>query len=378
MKDTAADRIVMARSAMILDQPFFGVLSLRLKLVEAAGLLTMGTDGERLIYDPAWVDSITDAELKGVVAHEILHCSNGHPWRREHREKKKWNQACDYAINPIILASGFQLPEGGLVDDKYQGMSAEAIYAELPDEEAQSDQGEGQGEDPSEGEGQLSGWGLVLDGEEVQAEEKQQEWRVATVQALQSAKNQGSLPSELERMLGEVVRPKLPWKEILRRFVQQSASEDYSWKYPNKRFLPLGMYMPSMKSEQMPPLVVVIDTSGSISESELAEFEAEVQAIAQECKPERIHIIYCDARIHKVDTVEQGDVVIMKPVGGGGTDFRPPFEWVKEHDVTPACLIYFTDMAGMFPDPTTEEYPVLWLATTPDALAPFGETVCMR
>jgi predicted metal-dependent peptidase len=85
MQSNAARRVTAARTALILDEPFFGQLALKLRLVEDPTCPTAWTDGVRLGYNPSFVASLSQAELLAVVVHEVLHVTNGHPWRREGR-----------------------------------------------------------------------------------------------------------------------------------------------------------------------------------------------------------------------------------------------------------------------------------------------------
>lgn len=118
-----------ARRALVLDNPFFGVLSLKLEMIEDNSEDTMATDGKCLFFNAEFVHSLTQQERVGVVAHEVMHCANGHIWRRENRDAEKWNEACDYAINPIVVKAGLTLPQGALLDASFEGKSAEEIYA---------------------------------------------------------------------------------------------------------------------------------------------------------------------------------------------------------------------------------------------------------
>src|SRR6476646_6735176 len=123
-------KLTRARTQLLLNQPFFGTLCLRLKLVPGE-LPTMATDGRRIVYDPAFVDELTPAELEAVLAHEVLHCALGHHCRRGARDPRLWNEAADLAINPILIGNGFTLPAGALVDPSFGNLSAEEIYARL-------------------------------------------------------------------------------------------------------------------------------------------------------------------------------------------------------------------------------------------------------
>jgi predicted metal-dependent peptidase len=114
----------------LLGQPFFGTLSLRLKLFPGS-LPTMATDGSRIVYNPAFLDELNPAELEGTLAHEVLHCALAHQCRRGNRDPELWNEAADLAINPILIANRFTLPAGALIDPAFTNLSAEEIYVLL-------------------------------------------------------------------------------------------------------------------------------------------------------------------------------------------------------------------------------------------------------
>jgi predicted metal-dependent peptidase len=112
----AAKRIQKARTTLLLDHPFFGTLLFRLK------------GRETPFYNPAFVDALTTPQLVGVLAHEVLHPALQHHTRRGDRSPVRWNKACDFAINPLILDAGLVLPKEILIEDRFRGMSAERIY----------------------------------------------------------------------------------------------------------------------------------------------------------------------------------------------------------------------------------------------------------
>lgn len=119
-------------------------------------------------------------------------------------------------------------------------------------------------------------------------------------------------------------------------------------------------------------MIIFRDTSGS-TKPFLEMFGAEVQAIADELRPEKIYLVDIDADIQNVSVYEPGEQIDMTVHGGGGTDFRPAFDWADREGITPACAIYLTDGEGRFPA-IAPDYPVLWAMTT-KAIAPWGETV---
>lgn len=391
----AERKIKQAITNLILDQPFFGALALRLRTVANATITeTAATDGQILAYNPAFIDTLDLAQVTGLVAHEVLHCANGHAWRRDGRDPKLWNVACDYAINSILKEAGFYLPADGLIDARYTGQPAEAIYGSLkdsqqPQNQPQSGAGNGQagqnGQTPGQGQQQgqngqsgapePQGWGEVIDNTAPDSASQEVEWQVATLQAAQAAKAQGKLPAGLDRLIDSIKNPAVDWRAALRRFVQETAKADYTWKMPSTRYLAGGLYLPSLQSEQMRPLVVGVDTSGSVSAEELASFGAEIQAIMDECQPESLTVIYCDSQVNGVDEFEPGDVIKLSPKGGGGTRFAPVFDKVEELALEPACLVYLTDLEGPMPT-QMPEFPVLWLNTgRRNQSTPFGEVL---
>src|SRR6266568_3278486 len=96
---------------------------------------TMATDGVSLFYNPEFVESLNAAELVGTLAHEVMHPALQHHTRRGDRNQARWNMACDYAINPMLLDAGLVLPKDVLIDNRFRGMSAERIYNLLEEDE---------------------------------------------------------------------------------------------------------------------------------------------------------------------------------------------------------------------------------------------------
>jgi predicted metal-dependent peptidase len=348
-------KISKARAGLILDQPFFGALALRLQVTADPTCRTAWTDGAKFGYNPEWIDSLTLPEVKALWAHEVMHNACAHHVRRDNRGPAKWNQAADYAINGILENSGFDLPPGALLNPAYQDKTAEEIYNLLPEPDP------GAGTDPG-------GTGEVRDatdeqGRPLQAQGQAQEtqnWKVAITQAAQQARACGNLPADLARLVNDIVHPKLNPYEILRQFLEMSARNDYSWTPPNRRYISQGFYLPSLRSLELPAVVIAVDTSGSIDEQNLAQFSAEISGILEAYETE-ITVIYCDSGINgEPEIFTREDLPLkLQARGGGGTDFRPPFEYVDAHELTPACLIYLTDL-DCHSYPRDPGYPVLW------------------
>lgn len=395
---TVERRLQKARTALLLDHPFFGSLLFRLKGRESRSVKTMATDGISLFYNPDFVDTLNAATLCGVLAHEVMHPGLQHHVRRSGRDPKRWNEACDYAINPILLDAGLHLPEGVLVDDRFREMSAEQIYNQLQTEVEQepggSDDTQETGGDgatspsPTPGQsGELSapvtegGIGQVLDTpvadkETPTAEEQAREWSIAVSQAVTLAKQAGKVPAGMERSLDGAAEAAVDWRELLRRAWSETTPADFSWMRPNRRHIWTGLYLPGVVREGVGEVAIAVDCSGSVNSRQLRLFEAEVRSILEGQRPQRVHVLYFDTVIHKVETFEAGQRVSLNPVGGGGTEFGPCFEWLEEHGVRPQTLVFLTDLYGSFPE-SEPAYPVLW-ASTGGRRAPFGQVVPMQ
>lgn len=398
-------RISKQRTALVMDQPFFGALALRLKVVEDPACKTFWVDGESLGYNPAFLATLNDLECRGVLAHEVLHVANGHCFRQGPRDAERWNDACDYAINPIVKSAGFVLPKGTLDDVRFHGRSAEEIYATLTQEARQKEKEKSGGKSganaaanaaenapgsqqaPANGANTPSAapdpdatpaCGEVRPYPGPDIDLKETEWKVAVLQAAKAARMRGKLPGDLQAMAETATEPSVDWRSILMRFAQQVTNDDYSFAMPNRRYLHLGFYLPSLHSPAVGDAVFVRDASGSVFDETQQQFAGEVIHVAETVRPARLIVLDCDTAITQEQVFERGDPIELAPVkGGGGTSFVPPFEWLEREHIEPAFLVYLTDMDGRFPA-HVPSYPVLWGSTTPlarSAAAPFGEMV---
>lgn len=221
------------------------------------------------------------------------------------------------------------------------------------------------------------GCGAVIpaeDKEESESELKAQ-WKAAVATVMQSSHDK--MPGDMERMIQDVIDPAIDWTVLLRDFVEKTARNDYAWDIPDQTYLQRGIYVPGLISEELPEVIIAIDTSGSVSQRMLDHFAAEATALLTAYNT-TVRIIYCDSRVKKVEVFTSQDMPIkLKPEGGGGTSFIPVFEYINKKGHTPACLIYFTDLYGNFPS-KEPEYPTLWLSTTPEKIAPFGDTILYK
>jgi predicted metal-dependent peptidase len=390
-------RIQKARTALLLDHPFFGTLLFRLGARARSSIATMATDGVLLYFNPEFVETLSSAELIGTLAHEVMHPALQHHTRRGGRNPKRWNMACDYAINPMLLDAGLTLPKGVLYDARFRGMSAEEIYNRLETEEEQSSQDRSDagsqggnaesGEDPALGSDDTStpqvpetagGIGQILDAAtddegSSPVEEQARGWQMAVQQAENVARLAGKMPAGAARSLEASKAANVDWRELLRRAWSETIPADYSWTRPNRRHIWNGLYLPGVTSEGVGEVAIAVDCSGSIHARQLGLFEAEVRSILAGQQPRLVHVLYFDAEVHRHETYRAGQPIHLTPVGGGGTDFRPCFRWLEEKGIYPQTMVFLTDLWGTFPE-DAPRYPVIW-ASTGTRPVPFGQVI---
>jgi hypothetical protein len=378
---TASELVSNATTQIILDHPFFATLLLHMPRIEDTSVETACTNGVSIKYNPKFVESLTVEEVAGLLVHEVLHPALGHLHRLP--PNAHGNMAGDYAINNFldnynngVGCNKLKLPEGGLIDHTFDELSAEQILARIPKPP------EPPGGKPGDKPGKSgSGWGdfeAPAGTDELSPEEMQSEWERRLIQSATAVKMQrGNLPCCIEALIKDLVDPKVPWEQVLNRFVDNTSANDYSWAKPDRRFLPDDIIIPDLHDETLGHIVVALDTSGSIygAPKVLSSFETELNNILQRCKPERVTVIHCDAKVHHVEEFGPSDTVKLVPKGGGGTAFEPVGEYVAEHNMNPRVLIYLTDLYGSFPD-IPWQFPTIWCVYgNQDGVAPFGETV---
>lgn len=346
--------------------PFFSVLLSYLKLEQLPddhplwpGTPTAMTNGEYLYISKSFFMRLKPGERDFVLAHEVGHVALNHTFRRGSRHPRKWNWACDFAINLMLRKAGFTLPVGKdgkvecLIDDKFDKMSADEIYALLP---------------PIIEIDVLIGDGDVMDGS---GEEGKMApiWRDARAQARIAEKmfgkgqGDGSNGSTLDF---EEEFSQEDWRSILWRELSWDSSQFVEW---DRRLIGEECYVEGIEpDEEIQNVAICGDTSGSMVNI-LGKLVGEIKAIARINSKMKIDVYWADAECwgpFPIDALDQ-------PRGGGGTDFRPFFEKVKENGKYKRA-IYFTDLYGTFPAEPPEGCRTLWVtcAGSPREV-PFGE-----
>jgi len=330
---------------------------------------TACTNGIDCMYGKAFIEDMSDSDLRGLIMHENLHKLFQHPflWKHLYEQNARCaNMACDYVINIIIkdidkASGGFvTLPEGGLYDEQYRGMDSQEVFNKLLEDSDDDDDGDGGGDGDGDEGFDHHDWDSGKSDDEIEEIKKEIDQAVRQGQIMA-----GKLGGKTSRILEDLLNPKVDWREQLRDFINSLAEgKDIStWQRVNRRWLQHDMYMPSTLSESMGRIVIGVDTSGSIGEADLAKFLSEVQAICVNVSPDMVDLIYWDAEVaaHEVYGRDKQDKLVesTKPAGGGGTDPACVPKYLKANQIKPECVVMLTD-GYVFGSWGEWDCPVLW------------------
>jgi predicted metal-dependent peptidase len=361
------------------------------------------TDGCALILNPDTFFKHSLAERIFIIAHEVMHgiwdhCGQMHVFNKRGEiryadgtklkyQPKTMNVATDLVINDCLIeAKVGQFNTAWLHDPKLVNGNDSAIdaYRKVYNDE----QGGGGGSGKERGEGfdeHLPPGNSQGNGpDDAQSQRNDIEWKQAVAAGAAAAKAQGKLPAALEKFLGDILEPEVPWTDKIEAFfARKVGAGGYDWRRPDRRMITRDdpVYAPGRSGHAAGTVVVGIDTSGSIAMDPtiIDRFFAELSGILDDVRPKRLMVVWCDAKVHRVDEVEDaGDLHALrcKPVPGwGGTSFVPVFDYLAEHHITPDALVYLTDGDGSFPS-AAPAYPVLWGDISKNAQKyPFGDVV---
>jgi len=358
----ARENILRARIALVLKQPFFGNLAMRLKLVAADSWLeTAATDGRHFYYNSKFINMLDTQQNLFLFCHELLHCAYDHMTRgAKCKYPKLANIAMDYVVNTdcIKYSLGKKITQVPLLHDKkYDDWSFEQVYEDLLknanvidiedlleqllDDHLEDDK-EGNGNNKGDKQGKGNGRPTLSDEEKAAIRD---EFREALLAANQAA-GAGNMPGNIKRMIQELTQPKINWRELITQQIQSTVKNDYTWSTPNKKHFSQGFVLPNMRKDQAIDVCVAIDTSGSIGNDQLNNFFGEISGIMQSFDDYKLNIWCFDTNVHNpqiYDLSNGDDLINYEPKGFGGTDFDVNWHWMKEEGVEPKLFIVFTD-----------------------------------
>lgn len=415
-------RLLLSRMRILLNNGFYGLLLMHMILALDEKCDTAATDGYRIYFGPKFLDEISDNELDFVMMHEILHVALQHCQRVGERDPELFNIACDIVVNSNVLLSnnmnldsitlkkyGESLHRTPNKDEGYE-YTAEEVYEMLQSNSTLGGKhgknkistigksnslqgGDGTGgfdlgrAEKKEGKGSNvavwddhSRWTIMEDDTKLRDVWVKRVIDAAEAIEIQEASNtRGTLPLFAKRLLKELRKPQTDWRTILADFIQEEIC-DYSFSPPDRRFDDSPFFLPDFNGTEVSTsnILFMVDTSGSMSDDMITAAFSEIKgAIDQFDGKLKGWLGFFNAAIVEpiaFETVEEFEVI--RPVGGGGTDFQIIFEYVHHYmkDDSPASIIILTDGYAPFPDKSVSNgIPVLWLLNNEKVEPPWGK-----
>jgi predicted metal-dependent peptidase len=366
--ENAHEKLVAARIKMLFNQPFFGNIACRLKLVDATNdgwCPTAATDGRHFYYNRDFVDTLSVQQTVFLVGHEIGHCIYEHFLRVNGRDKQYWNMAGDYKINGMLVREKI----GEIIDQvkicydaKYLDDSwyTENVYDDLKANQApvqatldvhldmEGDDEDGKGNtsgDAKDGDQDGDGKGKKPTISKDDAKAISDELKNAVIQAAQSV-GAGNVPAEIARMISELTEPKMDWRQFIRVTLESTIQSDFTFMVPNRKSQFNNVVLPSMDRDDKIDICIAIDASGSIGQSDCTTFLSEVKGIMDQFGSYRIRIWSFDTTVYAYDEFTDDDgrsIEEYQIVGGGGTDFMCNWKFMEQEGIEPDQFIMFTD-----------------------------------
>lgn len=399
-------RLLLSRMRILCNHGFYGLLLMHLIYAVSEDVETACTDGVRITFGPDFLDSLSESELDFVMMHEVLHVVLQHCFRGDVEDREAYNIAADIVVNSnIMLENGMK--ENSITLSKYgtsmhvapdgkEGYkyTAEQVYAMLPKNSIKK----GNDHSPGSAEGRAkkeitkeqhrlvwvwddhSQWGKYEEDDILHdVWVKRFKDAAEAIEIKDPSNTRGLLPSFAQRILKELKEPQTDWRTIMNNFIQEEVV-DYSFAPPDRRFDDGPFFLPDFncKEDVVEGILFMIDVSGSMSDDMIVAAYSEVKgAIDQFDGRLKGWLGFFDAAIIKPKPFgDENEFKLIKPAGGGGTDFQIIFEYVFRYwpDKLPASIIILTDGYAPFPqEKLAGGIPVLWLLNNEEVNPPWGK-----
>lgn len=374
--------IEKARGFIVLDHPFFASPMLKRPMIERLDVPTLCvTDSGSIFYNPAFIAGLTANQVVWAICHEIMHYMSGHGVRRGARDPKNWNYAGDMWINDTLNRANVGNKIEGCIDVPGSAdRTVEDIYASFPppdDDDGDESEDGGGGDKGKSSTGQGQGDPIQDDIEPdddsgMSPQEIDAQRKIDVAEAAQIAKMKGKLPGVLQKFAETTIDSKVPWFDVLERYMTERVKNDYSWARPNRRYAP-DFYLPTIDGVgAMGEIVIQVDISGSVSRQEIRHYNGHMRRIVEQCHPSKVHVIYTDTRVQRHDTFDKPEDVQIEYVSGGGTDMRAGFDYINKQGIEPEVVVTLTD--GYTPWPSSTDVPAIWCISSSER-APCGENI---
>ena len=403
-------RIILSRMRILQSNGFYGLLLMHLLFSVDETVERAATDGEKIYFNPEFLDIIDDELLDFVLMHELLHIVLKHCFRKGDRDQKLFDVACDIVVNSTILnsTSSYNKPNDFSFSDKILHLApngkegyrytVEQVYEMLEKDGKKANKNGDNDNDSSKSEKKTDKANGNCRGEEVDdhskwetkdANELEEVWNKRFIDAAESIKARegtnivGLLPMFAQRMLEELTKPQIDWRLILNDFVQEEVV-DYSFSPPDRRFDDYPFYLPDFneKEDSVKDILFMIDTSGSITNKMMTVAYSEIKgAIDQFGGKLQGWLGFFDATVKEPIPFEgEDEFKKIKPTGGGGTRFDIIFHFVKNNMMEkPVSIVILTDGYATFPkESSSMEIPVLWMINNEDINPPWGKVARIK
>lgn len=433
------NKIQASRSRIMSVSPAYALLLMYVRFVAVSDVKKISTNGRCICFSPDYLDRLYGEELDLLLCHQILHVVTGQIWRPRELKGDDYHFACDIAVSHLLPEGIFTKERYGHLGEirrsipgrreDVSGFTPDEIYfrlpyslyafgdrvrsAYLPDDDLYWDRKNDLGQNgvlildtpelagflrrekpgggPGSGTGGGSGSAAGGGGEEIGGSSDgdgarlRRFWRSRAEAALKAAAGSAGQYGDdvllLERAVRPMHQPLVDWKRLLNEFVQESTF-DYSFSPPDRRYVETGFFLPDLNEAAFVPreILFMADASGSVDDAELSAAFSEIRgAIEQFGGSLRGKLGFFDADVYPpVGFDSVGDLLRIRPRGGGGTDFRAVFDYIgrRYRNAPPACIVIFTDGDGPYPiERAAMGVPVLWLINNREMTPPWGKTV---
>jgi len=374
--------LIKAKSQLTSKHPYFGMLASRLKHEEDEEIRFYASNGKRFKYNPEFINSCSKDELMFILTNCVMHHILSHQQRKLNRKGNLWQLATDFAINSMLMKNGLKIPKGANYNKDFKNMYAEEIYKILLEQNtfegtnAFDEKTDKSNNTLVEAKEQKDSIFANIDKiEEIDDEKDEEQWEYAATLAKEVAQRKSLMPTGFERFAKKMKAKNIDWRFELYNAINKHMRNNYAFMPPNKKHIYRGIALPSLASDTL-SLVVAIDTSGSIKEQLLGAFIEEFKSIMQNFPSVAIELLIADAKVHAHYSFQGGEDMDFVLKGGGGTDYRPVFEFIDANLPMSSMLLYFTDGEGIFPR-IPPSYEVLWALSNQKNRIPFGRSLVM-
>ena len=369
--------------ALMLLEPYYGFFLIMLNKtwrqdLPTAGVSKNGINYQLAINEEFWT-SLSEEHQLGLLKHELLHIAFGHLTSfGSFSDKKLANVAMDMEINQYIDTDW--LPKGGIMIEDYEDLDLDYkagcryYYKKLQELKQEKDKNGTCGNEPMDKllddieNGDVPDHSTWEEFDDLSEAEKKlidkQLQKVLSDAKEQTVKKRGSIPGEIEGVITieEIVAPKFDWRGYMRRFtgISTKVFTKKIRRKENRKF----PESPGLKLKMKQHMLLGIDTSGSVSDSELQEFMSEIHHIYKAGVD--VTIIQCDTSIRAIESYK--GKFELNVLGRGGTEFDPVLEYYNENQGLYTSLVYFTD--GECNTSVTPKGRVLWVLSEQSSMNP--------